>query len=133
MSAELCRIDFEPVGKRVEVPAGTSLLDAAHAAGIEIASVCGGHGHCGRCLLTVLAGDISGPGEADRSLLSGAELAARQRLACQTRVAGDVQVHVPKASLITSQRLQTGTVARDVAVEAVVRGWPAETSAPTLS
>ena len=133
MSAELYRIDFEPVGKRVEVRAGTSLLDAAHAAGIELASVCGGHGHCGRCLLAVLAGDVSDPGEADRSFLSEAELAAGQRLACQTHVAGSVRVHVPKASLVTSQRLQTGGLARDVAVEAVVRGWQAETSAPTLS
>jgi uncharacterized 2Fe-2S/4Fe-4S cluster protein (DUF4445 family) len=132
MSAQLCRIDFEPVGKRVEVPSGVTLLDAAHAAGIELASVCGGHGHCGHCRLTVLAGDAGQPGEADRGFLSAAELDAGQRLACQARVAGDVRVHVPRASLVTAQRLQVGGDARSVAVEAAVRGWPAEADPPAL-
>src|SRR5215471_5770408 len=94
MTVQLCRVDFEPVGKRVEVPAGGTLLDAAHAAGIELASVCGGHGHCGRCRLTVLSGDIGGPAEADHSFLSGPELDAGQRLACQTHIVGGVRVHV---------------------------------------
>jgi uncharacterized 2Fe-2S/4Fe-4S cluster protein (DUF4445 family) len=133
MPTHLCRVDFEPVGKRVEVPPGSTLLDAAHAAGIELASVCGGHGHCGRCRLTVLAGVIGDPAEADRSFLSPAELDAGQRLACQTHVAGGVRLHVPRASLITSQRLQIGGLARDVAVEAAVRAWPAAVPAPTLS
>ena len=133
MTVQLCRVDFEPVGKRVEVTAGGTLLDAAHAAGIELASVCGGHGHCGRCRLTVLAGDTGEPAEADRSFLSGPELDAGQRLACQTHIAGGVRVHVPRASLVTSQRLQIGGLARDVAVEAEVREWLAEATAPTLS
>jgi len=109
------------------------LLDAAHAAGIELASVCGGHGHCGRCRLTVLVGDIGDPAEADHSFLSQPELDDGQRLACQTHIAGGVRVHVPRASLVTSQRLQIGGLARDVAVEAEVRDWLAEATAPTLS
>jgi uncharacterized 2Fe-2S/4Fe-4S cluster protein (DUF4445 family) len=133
MTVQLCCVDFEPVGKRVEVPAGGTLLDAAHAAGIELASVCGGHGHCGRCRLTVLAGDTGDPAEPDRSFLSQPELDAGQRLACQTHIAGGVRVHVPRASLVTSQRLQIGGLARDVAVEAEVREWLAEATAPTLS
>src|SRR5215472_16686372 len=133
MTVQLCRVDFEPVGKRVEVLAGGTLLDAAHAAGIELASVCGGHGHCGRCRLTVLSGDIGGPAEADHSFLSQPELDDGQRLACQSHIAGGVRVHVPRASLVTSQRLQIGGLAGDVAVEAEVRGWLAEAMAPTLS
>ena len=133
MTVQLCRVDFEPVGKRVEVTAGETLLDAARAAGIELASVCGGHGHCGRCRLSVLAGDIGDPAEADRSFLSQPELDDGQRLACQTHIAGGVRVHVPRASLVTSQRLQIGGLARDVAVEAEVREWLAEAPPPTLS
>jgi uncharacterized 2Fe-2S/4Fe-4S cluster protein (DUF4445 family) len=133
MTVQLCRVDFEPVGKRVEVPAGGTLLDAAHAAGIELASVCGGHGHCGRCRLTVLAGDTGDPAEPDRTFLSQPELDAGQRLACQAHITGGVRVHVPKASLVTSQRLQIGGLARDVAVEAEVREWLAEAPPPTLS
>lgn len=135
---DLCRVDFEPVGKRVDVPAGSTLLEAARAAGIELASVCGGHGHCGRCRLEVLAGAVSGPTEADRSFLSAGELAAGQRLACQTRIEarvgeGGVRVHVPRASLVTTQRLQVAGEAADLAVDATVRGWQTEVPAPSLA
>jgi uncharacterized 2Fe-2S/4Fe-4S cluster protein (DUF4445 family) len=139
MADDLCRVDFEPVGKRVDVPAGTTLLEAARAAGVELASVCGGHGHCGRCRLAVLAGAVSGQTEADRSFLSASELAAGQRLACQARLESHVRVHVPPASLVTSQRLQVaGEAARlagDVAedVDATVRGWQVEAPAPSLA
>jgi len=133
MADDLCRVDFEPVGKRVDVPAGTTLLEAARAAGVELASVCGGHGHCGRCRLAVLAGAISGQTEADRSFLSASELAAGQRLACQARLDSDVRVHVPRASLVTSQRLQVAGAAADVAVDPAVRGWQAEVTAPSLT
>jgi len=139
MADDLCRVDFEPVGKRVDVPAGTTLLEAARAAGVELASVCGGHGHCGRCRLAVLAGAVNGPTEADRSFLSASELTAGQRLACQARLGSDVRVHVPPASLVTSQRLQVaGEAARlasDVAgdVDAAVRGWLVEAPAPSLA
>ncbi len=133
MAERLCRVDFQPVGKRVEVSPGATLLDAAHAAGIQLASICGGHGHCGRCRLTVLDGDAGQPGEADRGFLSREELVGGQRLACQTRAVGDGRVHVPRASLVTAQRLQVAGAARDIGVEAAVRGWPAEADAPTLA
>jgi uncharacterized 2Fe-2S/4Fe-4S cluster protein (DUF4445 family) len=147
MAEDLCRVDFEPVGKRVDVPAGATLLEAARAAGVELASVCGGHGHCGRCRLAVLAGAVNGETEADRSFLAASELAAGQRLACQARLESDVRVHVPPASLVTSQRLQVagdaacmavdmaGDVAGDGAgdVDATVRGWQIEAPAPSLA
>ncbi|HEU5156591.1 MAG TPA: ASKHA domain-containing protein [Streptosporangiaceae bacterium] len=133
MPVELCRVDFEPIGMRVDVPAGTTLLEAAHGAGVELASVCGGHGWCGRCRVAILAGDAGAPADADRRYLSPDELAAGRRLACRTHVAVDTRVHVPRASLVTGQRLQIGGVARDVAVEAAVRGWEVETAPPTLT
>jgi uncharacterized 2Fe-2S/4Fe-4S cluster protein (DUF4445 family) len=133
MSAQPCRIDFQPVGKRVEVPPGATLLDAARAAGIELASVCGGHGHCGRCRLALLDGDAGQPGEADRGFLSAGELDQGQRLACQVHVTGDLRVHVPRASMVTAQRLQVAGTARDITVEAAVRAWPAEPAPPSLT
>jgi uncharacterized 2Fe-2S/4Fe-4S cluster protein (DUF4445 family) len=133
MSVQPCRIGFQPVGKRVEVPPGATLLDAARAAGIELASVCGGHGHCGRCRLTVLGGEAGQAGEADRAFLAADEIDQGQRLACQVHVTGDLHVHIPKASLVTAQRLQVAGTARDIAVEAAVRAWPAEATPPSLT
>ncbi len=42
-------IDFEPLGRRVHVRPGTTLLEAARSAGVGLASVCGGGGTCEEC------------------------------------------------------------------------------------
>ena len=39
-------IDFEPIGRRVEITPGVSLLEAAQSAGVELISICGGQGSC---------------------------------------------------------------------------------------
>ena len=59
MCPDLARVDFEPVGKRVDVPVGSSLLDAARRGGVGIASICGGEGTCGRCRVVVMTGSVS--------------------------------------------------------------------------
>src|ERR1019366_2007933 len=115
---DLCRIDFEPIGKRIDVPVGTSLLEAARRAGVGLASICGGEGTCGRCRLVVMAGTVSPQQSADRQFLSQLELDAGQRLACRAHARSDVKVAVPKASLVTDQRLQVGGLAHTVTVEA---------------
>src|SRR6185312_14173860 len=40
---------FTPSGKRGRFPAGTTVLDAGRALGVDIDSTCGGRGLCGRC------------------------------------------------------------------------------------
>ena len=40
---------FTPSGRRGRFPTGTTVLDAARQLGVDIDSVCGGHGLCGRC------------------------------------------------------------------------------------
>ncbi|HRF48149.1 MAG TPA: ASKHA domain-containing protein [Anaerolineales bacterium] len=125
-------IDFEPVGKRVDVPAGSDLLDAARQAGIGLASVCGGEGTCGRCRVVIMNGKVSEPVDADRRFLSQLEINAGHRLACRVHVHSDVKVHVPKASLVTDQRLQVGGLARALTVENTIKACAVETDPPTL-
>ena len=43
------RVVFTPSGKRGHFPVGTSILQAAQALGVDVDSVCGGRGLCGRC------------------------------------------------------------------------------------
>lgn len=132
-AAQTCQIDFEPIGKRVDVPPGTHLLEAARQAGVNLASVCGGEGTCGHCRVVVVAGDVSPPVEADRRFLAQLELALGQRLACRAQAYGNVKVHIPKASLVTDQRLQVAGVARHVAVNAIIGAFEVEAPAPTLN
>jgi uncharacterized 2Fe-2S/4Fe-4S cluster protein (DUF4445 family) len=80
-------VTFLPAGDkpaaRVDVPAGTDLLEAAALAGVRMTTGCGGTGMCGDCLVVVQAGAV------DR--LSGGSLPedAAERglyLACRTGV-----------------------------------------------
>ena len=53
------RVVFTPSGKRGEFADGTSLLAAARALGVDLDSVCGGRGICGRCQIEVAEGDFA--------------------------------------------------------------------------
>src|SRR5512143_1021723 len=119
-------IDFEPIGKRVDVAPGTDLLEAARQAGIGLASVCGGEGTCGRCRVMIMSGSVTPPVDADHRFLSQLELMSGQRLACRCQIYSDVKVHVPKASLVTDQRLQVSGLARKMQIEAAVQAYEIE-------
>jgi len=105
-SSNDCLVDFEPAGCRVQCAAGTSLLEAARLAGLPLASVCGGEGFCGRCLVRVVSGAVSALTATERDELEPEQLAEGFRLACLTRVEGDVKVDVPLTSRLATQRLE---------------------------
>jgi ferredoxin len=71
---------------------GTSLLDAARAAGLPIASACSGVALCARCGLDILAGASAlDPERADeRQQKLRNRVPPEQRLACRAGVRGDV-------------------------------------------
>jgi uncharacterized 2Fe-2S/4Fe-4S cluster protein (DUF4445 family) len=100
------QVDFEPIGKRVICEGGTTLLEAAQKAGVMLTAICGGEGSCGRCIVRVMEGDVSPPTVREKLLL-GDDSTLDLRLACQTRIVGDVRVHVPPDSLAAAQRIQT--------------------------
>ena len=49
-------VTYLPSGKSVRVPAGTTLFNAAHWAGLPIESTCGGRGTCGKCKVLIEQG-----------------------------------------------------------------------------
>ncbi|NLF10760.1 MAG: 2Fe-2S iron-sulfur cluster binding domain-containing protein [Anaerolineaceae bacterium] len=99
-------IDFEPVGRRGPCPEGGTLLDAARALGVDLASVCGGHGTCARCRVQIVAGELTPAGAREREKLSAADLDQGYRLACLALPLSDCRVHVPPESLTAIQRTQ---------------------------
>jgi uncharacterized 2Fe-2S/4Fe-4S cluster protein (DUF4445 family) len=94
------KVRFEPFGVTTQAEAGTSLLDVAIAAGVEIESVCGGQGTCGKCRVIATNG-LSAVTEVEEQELTEAERQAGYRLACQAIVQDDVQVVVPEESRIS--------------------------------
>jgi uncharacterized 2Fe-2S/4Fe-4S cluster protein (DUF4445 family) len=89
---ETVRVSFEPEGKTIEVRQGATLLDAARAAGVFVASICGGDGICGRCRVQILSGTVDAEPTA---LLTREDIRGGFVLACQTRVIEDIEVTVP--------------------------------------
>ena len=59
MSEQQAKVIFTPSGRRGTFPVGTPLLDAARNLGVDIDSVCGGRGLCGRCQIICAEGDFA--------------------------------------------------------------------------
>ena len=86
-------------------PVGTSLgtLLSHHGQGTM---PCGGHGKCGKCLITV-KGEVSAPSDDEKRILSAQELERGVRLACRTTVLGDCTVTTAeqgKGQIVTDGR-----------------------------
>ena len=100
-----CRIRFGPSGLKVEVERGTTLLEAAHKAGLYLSSICGGDGYCGKCKVVVDEGQYRAR---PTGLLTPDELRENVVLACQTAVLSDMTVTVP-----SSHTLETSSILVD--------------------
>ncbi|MEA4883684.1 MAG: ASKHA domain-containing protein [Clostridia bacterium] len=75
---------------------GALLLDILRRAGVGVYAPCAGRGVCGRCKVSATGG-LSAPTDAERELLTEAELAGGVRLACQAAIAGDSEVIIGAA------------------------------------
>ena len=126
-------IDFQPVGKRVDAPAGDTLLDAAIQAGIDLASACGGMGICGQCRVQIIDGKVSGANTSEIDIFSELQLGKGQRLACCTEIEGDVKVHILKESLLIGQRLQLEGDDTVLQVDPAVDAYQIVALPPTLT
>ncbi|MBN1220328.1 MAG: DUF4445 domain-containing protein [Anaerolineae bacterium] len=126
------QVDFEPIGKRIEVAPNTTLLEAAQQAGLVLASTCGGMRTCGQCRVVILSGNVSPSDPDEENILTELELQSGQRLACNTRVQGNVKVHVPTTSLITTQRLQLKGDAVELTLDSLIHTHNLEIPPPTL-
>jgi len=125
-------IDFEPVGRRGQCTAKKSLLECAHQLGVELVSLCGGKGTCGRCKVQVLSGKHTQPTSAEREALSPSELEQGYRLACQTHPLKDCKVQIPTESLTAPQRTQVEGLEADIRPDPAVISYHIEMDSPSL-
>jgi ferredoxin len=84
ITARTHRRDFQVFGS------GT-LLEACQAAGLPVASSCLGRGACGKCLMTILAGQehLAPPSERELVVLKRNLAEPGQRLGCQCPMPGE--------------------------------------------
>jgi len=129
---ESIKIAFQPVGTRVEVSAGSTVLEAGRDAGLILAANCGGNGLCGRCRVTVLGENVPEPTGVELRALNHEDIGSGQRLACRAQLCGDAAVHIPRTTLGNQQRLQLDGKTQTVRVDACVSRHNIEAFAPTL-
>jgi len=137
-------IVFTPSGRRGRFPLGTAVLQAARALGVDIDSVCGGRGICGRCQVTLAEGEFAKHAIASRtehlSPFSPAEAAyarrkplpAGRRLSCSTKILGDVVIDVPADSQVHRQVVRKAVEAVAIELDAAVRLHYVEVREPDM-
>jgi uncharacterized 2Fe-2S/4Fe-4S cluster protein (DUF4445 family) len=121
---------FEPAGRKVRVPPGVMLFDAASWNGIAIDSTCGGHGTCRKCKVQVSEG-LAPITNLDTRAFTGEELRDGWRLACRVEVTNNLRVRVPE--LTTRPKAATVGVGRKVILRPAVQKRYVELDEATLS
>ncbi|MGB6352356.1 MAG: ASKHA domain-containing protein, partial [Steroidobacteraceae bacterium] len=111
----------------------TPVLQAARSLGVDIDSVCGGRGLCGRCQVLVSEGEFAKHGlsssSASLSAFSEPEmrfsrrvpLAQGRRLSCSARIEADVVIDVPESSQVHRQVVRKEADAHAIELNPVVR------------
>ena len=133
MTARDPLIVFTPSGKRGSFPVGTPVLQAARSLGVDIDSVCGGRGLCGRCQVLVSEGEFAKHGvtSSNESLSPFSEpemrysrrqpLAEGRRLSCSAKILTDVVIDVPATSQVHRQVVRKEADVRAIELHPVVR------------
>ena len=124
---------FLPSGRRGRFDVGTPILDCARALGVDIDSVCGGRGICGRYQVVVADGEfakhgvtsrgdhISPRGEPENRFDERKGLSAERRLSCHALLWDDVVIDVPPDSQVHKQVVRKRAEVRDIQMDPAIR------------
>ena len=139
------QIVFTPSGRRGRFPVGTAVLDAARALGVDLDSVCGGRGICGRCQVVQSVGEFSKHGLSSRpehlSEFGAVErryhekrspLDPGRRLGCSAKIQGDLVIDVPPESQVHRQVVRKRAEVHDIRIDPVVRLHYVEVAPPDM-
>ncbi|MBJ6802271.1 ASKHA domain-containing protein [Geomonas propionica] len=100
-------VQFLPDDKRISVPAGSTILEAARAAGVTIDSPCNGAVVCGKCVVQLSPDDLARVVEKGAHQLSAEERSRGQVLACAAEVHGDITVVVPEGASLRDLKIRS--------------------------
>ena len=137
-------IVFTPSGRRGRFPVGTTVLDAARSLSVDIDSVCGGRGICGRCQveqglgmflkhgITSIPEHLDPPTSVEAVYAARKGLAEGRRLSCTATIRGDAVIDVPAASQVHRQVVRKELDVRPFELDPVVRLHYVEVTPPDL-
>ncbi|ASJ75590.1 ASKHA domain-containing protein [Granulosicoccus antarcticus] len=138
-------IVFSPSGKRGSFPIGTSVLQAARELGVDLDSVCGGRGMCGRCQVQCASGEFSKHNiishvenlgestsvEARYQRIHGV-FADGRRLGCQAIIQGDLAIDIPAESQVHRQLIRKALDHANITINPAVRLYVVDVQEPDM-
>jgi uncharacterized 2Fe-2S/4Fe-4S cluster protein (DUF4445 family) len=140
LNREKISILFQPSGRRGEVEAGKTILQAAREMGVSLESVCGGKSTCGKCKVRVeprpasLEREIFSSFTSEESRLIGEEERNLGfRLACAARIQGDALIYVPEGSRGGEQVIRKEAREKTVELNPAVKPYYVELPPPSLN
>ena len=131
--ADDAAIVFTPSGLRGRFPLGTPVLQAARTLGVDVDSVCGGRGICGRCQVTQVEGEFAKHGivsrtdhlsafsEVEHAYSTRKPMQAGRRLSCTAKILGDVVIDVPAESQAHRQIVRKAAEAVAIELDPAIR------------
>lgn len=126
------RVVFTPSGLEIEVDPGTTVLAAARRLGVDLDSVCGGRGICGRCQVVPSAGvfakwgidaqgnALSARGATEIAYKGRRPLGNEHRLGCAALIEGDAVIDVPAESQVHRQVVRKSVDLVDLVIDPLV-------------
>jgi uncharacterized 2Fe-2S/4Fe-4S cluster protein (DUF4445 family) len=145
MTDKQVKVVFTPSGRRGSFPVNTPLLHAARVLGVDIDSVCGGRGLCGRCQITCAEGTFPKHQiNSDSTHLSAVcateikygerktPLAKGRRLSCHTLLLDDVVIDVPPESQVHRQIVRKDAEHRDISLDPSTRLYYVQVEEPDM-
>ena len=139
-AARTAEVSFTPAGRRGTFAPGTTVLEAARSLGVDLDSVCGARGICGRCQVEqgsrpgvgADAGRLSAPTITESGYAGRRPLPTGRRLGCAAQILGDVVIDVPESSQVHRQVVRKEAGLIDVPVDPVLALRYVEVAAPTM-
>ncbi|MFK8083628.1 MAG: ASKHA domain-containing protein [Granulosicoccus sp.] len=144
-SEEQATVVFTPSGKRGSFAIGTTVLQAARELGVDLDSVCGGRGLCGRCQVVCPEGEfpkhnivssLTHLGEStrveNRYQRINEAFAQGRRLGCQATLLGNLVVDIPPASQVHKQVIRKALDHANITVNPAVRLYVVDVQEPDM-
>ncbi|HIG01257.1 MAG TPA: DUF4445 domain-containing protein [Myxococcales bacterium] len=137
-------VTFTPSGKRGYFARGTNLLAAARELGVDLDSVCGARGICGRCKILLHEGESAAQGirsakehlspisEPEERYARRRSLTGGERLSCHATIQGDCIIDVPPESQLHRQVVRKDFESHNIELDPTVRLHYVEVQPPSL-
>ncbi len=121
-----------PSGRRDQIQAETTLLEAAESMGVQIESICGGKQTCHKCHVVLEEGNFEKHGiksqashlspREDQEIQALQEIGLPdQRLACAARIQGDALISIPEESRGQKQIIRKTASTKTIKINPAVR------------